>query len=507
MRLLTLALISGVVTFANATPVVHPRQGTPTASLAPCAQVSQALYADPSASPLPTTLPARIAYDCLNSMPLNATAAKALLWELPIYVVWQSTLDMLKNPPEEYTEKVQQPTDILKGLEDLSADVDAGKFTSEYGFGWALYSLFQSAHDGHFSYIPDSVGYIFNWGRPVPLVSVSEDGHKLPSVFAYSDVLGMQFKNITYMPSPVVEIDGKKVSEFLEDLSQKGFLQDRDALYNNLFYSLAQASLGSAGSGTGAFSGGGRGRYIYPGPTTTLKFANGTEYTMQNYARTNVNFREVQSGEDLASKIIVYGSSQGSVVEAAQAKAMASAEEPSEVKVQSVGGPGYPTPIVSGPQYLINGFYINAAGYEDVAVLQVPNFVSSASAELPFQATSKKFLAQAVADGKTKLIIDLQANGGGTIMQGYDLFKQLFPSLDPYGANRFRYTDPMDLIGQTYSAIGSQYPRDPRLTNSIVKNAQSSYYDYHSDMTVDGKPFQSWKEKVGPVETNGGETH
>jgi hypothetical protein len=39
--------------------------------------------------------------------------------------------------------------------------------------------------------------------------------------------------------------------------------------------------------------------------------------------------------------------------------------------------PGFPAPVIAGPLNLINGFYIDAAGYEDVAVLQVPNFVAS----------------------------------------------------------------------------------------------------------------------------------
>lgn len=35
--------------------------------------------------------------------------------------------------------------------------------------------------------------------------------------------------------------------------------------YNNLFYELAQISLGTTGTGAGTFAGGGRGAYIYPG--------------------------------------------------------------------------------------------------------------------------------------------------------------------------------------------------------------------------------------------------
>jgi hypothetical protein len=438
-------------------------------------------------------VPAKIAMACLKSAPLNATAAKRLLHAMPPYIKWQSTLTALESPPEEYRQNVQPPVDIIGGLALIEADIDAGKYDSEYEFGWSLYTLIQSAHDGHFTYIPDSVGSIFQWGRPIPLVSVSEDGEKLPSVFAFNDVLGMQFKNISYTPSRIVKIEGQDVTEYLERFSQFGSLQDRDALYNNMFYELGQVSLGYSGSGTGMFSGGGRGRYVYPGATTTLTFENGTSHTMENFARVQVSFQDVQDGEDLARYNFYYGRGN-----AARAQALQPAHPATADTV-----PGYPAPIVAGPGGLINGYFLDDPDYQDVAVLQVPNFVGDTSAEIPFQRATKQFLPKALEAGKTKLIIDLQANGGGTILQGYDLFKQLFPSVDPYGANRFRAHEAIDLIGQSYSAFASQFERTSRV-NYTVLAAQTTYFDYHSDRTLDGKPFNSWDEKYGPYESNGG---
>jgi hypothetical protein len=504
MKLYTLLALTGWVAIVSTTPVtpavpralpqVQPRKHVETRQdeAPPCAKVSQAIY---STTPRPSQIPAALAWDCINSVPFNASSAKRLVKALPAWFEFQSTLEQLKNPPAEYVEKVQPAIDILGALQQIEADIDAGRFKSEYDFGWILYTLVLAAHDGHFTYIPDSVGAVFNWGRPVPLVSVSADGTQLPAVFAYYDVLGMQFKNISYTPSPVVEIDGQDATSFLEQYSLYGSLQDRDALYNNMFYELAQVSLGSSGSGVGLFAGGGRGRYSYPGDTTTLKFANGTEYTMENYARlVATNFRNISTGEDLARNIFFFtattdtSSEPGSAAEAAAGPVTAAA-------------PGYPVPVVPGPGNLINGFYINAPGYEDVAVLQVPNFVVERFAEAPFQKTTRDFLPKAIADGKTKLIIDLQANGGGTIMQGIDMFKQLFPDQVPYTANRFRYHEAADLIGQSFSAISSEILSGKR--NGTRYDVQTSWFDYHMDMTIDGKPFESWQQKVGPVEVNG----
>ncbi|KAJ4369800.1 hypothetical protein N0V83_005564 [Neocucurbitaria cava] len=504
MKTYTFLALAGLTTLATATPIspsrtqpLQARQGNGTAT-APCAKVSQYMYGD-GTTVVKQQIPADIAWACLSDVPFNASSAKALIKSIRPYMDWQSTIDVLKNPPAEYVEKVQPAIDIIGGLDKIDADIDAGSFKNEYDFGWNLYTLIQSAHDGHFAYIPDSVGAIFTWGRPVPLVSVSEDGSKLPAVFTFDDVLGMQFKNISYTPSAVVKIDGTEITEYMENLSQYGSLQDRDALYNNLFYELAQVSLGISGSGTGMFSGGGRGRYVYPGVSTTLKFANGSEYTMQNYARTTISFRNMATGEDLAAKWFSWGTG--------EAQAQAESETPETISIADTdaagaAAPGYPAPVVAGPQNLINGFYVDAPGYEDVAVLQVPNFVGSTAAEVPFQRLTRDFIPKALADGKTKLIIDLQANGGGTILQGYDMFKQLFPELDPYGANRYRATEAADLIGQSYSAYASQFERVSSV-NSTVLQAQASYFDYHNDMTVDEKPFSSWEEKFGPQEANG----
>ncbi|KAF2028533.1 hypothetical protein EK21DRAFT_69551 [Setomelanomma holmii] len=483
------------------TSSLEARQGNGTA-VAPCAQVSQYMYGD-GTTPAKTEVPAGLAFNCLNSVPFNATSAKRLIASIRPYIDWQSTLATLKSPPAEYAKKVQPAVDIIGGLDNIDQQIDAGGFKSEYDFGWSLYTLIQSAHDGHFTYIPDSVSQIFQWGRPVPLVSVSADGEQLPSVFVFADVLGSHFNNISYTPSPVVEIEGQDVSEWLENWSQYGSLQDRDALYNNVFYELAQVSLGTGGSGTGTFTGGGRGRYVYPDDTTTLKFANGSSYTMQNYAHAIINFRNITSGEDLAYKWFSWGNSQTGEASILSVNTNDKEVISTAALDATAAVPGYPAPVVPGPANLINGFFIDAPGYEDVAVLQIPNFVGSTQYEVSFQRTTQEFIPKALAAGKTKLIIDLQANGGGTILQGYDLFKQLFPNQDPYGANRFRGIEAIDLIGKAYSGVASLAPRSIDQKNSTIQGAQTSYFDYHTDMTVDGKNFDSWAEKFGPQEVNG----
>lgn len=120
----------------------------------------------------------------------------------------------------------------------------------------------QSTHDGHFVFIPDVLGTVFNWARPVPLVSVSADGEELPKAYVYPDVLAESFGNSSFTPSAITKINGEDASEYLENWAQWGSLQDRDALYNNVFYNLAAVSIGSTSTTIGTFAGSGRGRWV-----------------------------------------------------------------------------------------------------------------------------------------------------------------------------------------------------------------------------------------------------
>jgi hypothetical protein len=365
------------------------------------------------------------------------------------------------------------------------------------------FSQFQRTHDGHFVYYPDSVTGVFSWGRTTPLVSVSLDGESIPEVYAYADVLTASFGNATFTPSPLVEIDGQDSTEFLLNWSQYGSLQDRDALWNNMFYTLAQVELGSSGTGTGTFSGGGRGARIYPGETTTLKFANGTTVVNENFARVLAPFDNITSGADVYRELftIPEGEPQSAEEIALSTSTSTSAEPTStaatSTSASSIPAPGYPTPLIRGDGNTNSGYFLSGEEYDDVAVLAVNSFVGGETSEENFQAVNTYLIDQAVAQNKTKLIIDVSANGGGTILQGYDLFTQLFPQILPYGASRFRAHEAFDLIGQELSEYSGAFERSEAL-NQTVKDILSTSFNYRTDTTVDYEPFTSWDEKFGP---------
>jgi hypothetical protein len=311
----------------------------------------------------------------------------------------------------------------------------------------------QRTHDGHFVYVPDVVGGVFTFARPVPLVSVSSDGKELPQAYVYADVLAESFGNSTFNPSPITKIDGQDAPEFLENWAQYGSLQDRDALYNNVFYELATVSLGPVGSGIGTFAGSGRGRWIYPGETTELTFANGSCVTYDNFARVLIPFDGITDGESLY-QLWFTGNNPGSETgEAAPSNSTSATPTPSATAtasatpVPTIPAPGYPPPVVREAHNLIGGYFLED-DYSDVAVLSVPSFVGI-DAQEGFQSTAANFLAAAKAAGKKKLVIDVSANGGGTILLGYDLYKLLFPDeIDHAAADRYRAFESTEILNR-----------------------------------------------------------
>ncbi len=430
--------------------------------------------------------------DRMNSADVPAVA---LMDSIRPYLNWQTTIEYLKNPPTEYAEKVQPPYDFYAEYERIYDEAKAHNYANERAFGWDLYEVFQRSHDGHFVYYPDSVNLIFSFGRTTPLVSVSKDGQSIPEVYVYADILASSFGNTSFTPSPLAQIDGQDSTEWLLNFSQYGSLQDRDALWNNMFYLLAQVSLGPTGTGVGTFAGGGRGRWVYPGPHTTLTFANGTSVTNENFASVLVPFDGIKNGEDIYKTYFTPPEPENA--EELAASSISSSAAPSSVSssisssssssTTSIPAPGYPTPVIREPNNLnvsFSHFYtlsrMDCANSCLVRILprrrrirrcrsaQCTKFrflerrrnsfpgTTSDLEPTPLVLTLRQIVNTwlinlAKASGKKKLIIDVSANGGGTILQGYDLFKQLFPSILPYGATRFRAHEAFNLIGEEVS--------------------------------------------------------
>jgi hypothetical protein len=165
--------------------------------------------------------------------------------------------------------------------------------------------------------------------------------------------------------------------------------------------------------------------------------------------------------------------------------------------------PGYPAPLFRSIENLNGGYYLDGAGYEDVAVLNIASFVGDGTEENDFQDVNTNFIQKAKADGKTKLIVDLSANGGGTILQGYDMFKQLFPQMQPYGASRFRAHEGANVLGNAFSDAAAGFPRDLNLSNDNIINVIASPFNFRQDMNVEGTTSASTTTTTSPASCAG----
>ncbi|KAI0545894.1 hypothetical protein F4679DRAFT_575849 [Xylaria curta] len=447
----------------------------------PCAIVSSAWAAQIAATATPT-VKATVAYDCLNSVPIHKDGALRYIESMKPYIEWQSDTVFKKHPPASY---FYPPHDIWGVIEEIKSNIAANKYPNEYAWQQDLYiKLFGPAHDGHFVNYPDVLTNALEWQRPYALVSISDkpDG-SAPQIKVYSDVISSP-----KTASIVKEINGKDAEKFLSDwIFAVSGNQDADAAYNSLFYEKAfEAEISSRGY----FQNGGRTRYVYPGSTTSLKFANGTSIKADNVARIKGNWTGVVDGPSYFAKF-----APGASGSAAQTTSTPAPVSPPAAKAV----PGYPAPEIVSSDGVISGYYLKGDGFEDTAVLVALSFSPDNPSE--FQQVAQDFFAAAKKDGKKNLVVDVSVNGGGYIFSGYDLFRQLFPDIVQEGLGRWREGPGFKAVSDVFSANSANFNPDTAPADIIYQF--ESVYNWRYDIDESNKHFTSYKDKFGPQQVLG----
>ncbi|CCU77300.1 CELP0031 Effector like protein [Blumeria hordei DH14] len=445
----------------------------------PCAIVSSSFAAQIAAAP--STLPtvsAQLAHECLNSVPLNKTAAIQLVDAIAPYLEWQSDLAWKKDPPADYDCPAH---DLIAALDQVRRNLVANQYANEYVFQIDLYRVFLKGCDGHIILYPDAATQVFIFGRQRSLVSVSEDGRSLPVIKLYEDVY-----NSSGTASYVTKINGIEASTYISKYGTEATsYRDADAVYNSMFFN--KGSFAETGW-KGSFSGGGRLQYIYPGPTTTFTFANGSSLILENTARIFADLHNVANGQQFYDKFCVVHED-GHAAEGNGSDAMVYPYFASE----------YPQPVIATDDSMLSGHYLDGQGYEDVAVLNTLSFYPKSISQ--FQEVAQQFLVDAKRDGKTKIIIDLSCNEGGYILQSYDLFRQFFPTIEQEGNTRWRAGRAFMAIAEIFSAGSDEF--DPATaTDSEIERHQSWFHYYH-DLNSNNEPFRSFEDKYGPYTIKG----
>lgn len=158
-----------------------------------------------------------------------------------------------------------------------------------------------------------------------------------------------------------------------EDLSLLGVLQDRDALYNTMFYSPALAA-SNRGDWQGYYGGSGRFGYVWPGPNTAVEFDNGTVVNYETTARVVGDFSNITDGPSFYAK---YCTGSKPVSQVATPPAPTPTSTPTSSPTGNLTAPppfGYPTPVVIASDQSAAGYFLPNT---DVAVLSLLTYVST----------------------------------------------------------------------------------------------------------------------------------
>ena len=255
---------------------------------------------------------------------------------------------------------------------------------------------------------------------------------------------------------------------------------------------------------------------FYPGDTLTFTFENDTTMgPMPWYAIYNsvgptgplttggdfynffvlglypASFYEQQSAQA--------GSGSGST---AAATTTTPASSTTAVTVSAWPHPAYPTnPVVSstglGTTGSLTGYFLPNS---KIGVLSIPSFSAyGQDAVADFSDQVYSFIQASTLAGMTKIVIDLQRNGGGDRLLAVDTYKQFFPpaAFDPFVGGRLRAQPMADAIGTAFT----NYWDSLSTTDDIYYFLADSVWvatDYLDAEISPNRNFTSWAELYGP---------
>ncbi|KAF3009674.1 hypothetical protein E8E13_008237 [Curvularia kusanoi] len=439
------------------------------------------------------SIEAELAYACLKSVPIDQSAANRTVNSIKQMVEFQSTLTYLKNPPKGWP---NEPVDILAGLDDIASKVNGGTYTNEYDFENDIAALLIKAHDGHLNFNGMAYGGAFRWRRNtnIALISASKDGSSVPEVWAVGDFNASQ---AGYDPSPITQINGRDVQEFLKAEADMTAYHDPDTRYQALFFMSSAEAYGLFTSPR-----------FYPGPTTSVTYKNGTtdEYLNAAVALQIDTWPSISSPEEFYD---IYISPSSSSFSRSKAKKRDPTSLPFHLDnprdhelqgyntIQQGSAPlSYPEPVIShsAADVPLAGYFVSTSAGE-IAVLVVGTFnTEPGEGAQEFQRVAQDFIASAQSRGVTRMVIDVRQNGGGNVISGYDLYKQFFPDQDPQTQSRWRGHAASELFGENISSF-------PRMT-AVNANLFVSPFSKAAYTNANGSDFASWSDFYPPIQKN-----
>ncbi|KAJ4294498.1 hypothetical protein N0V90_008189 [Kalmusia sp. IMI 367209] len=457
----------------------------------PCAAIA-ALAAQNALS-----FPAGLAFDCLNSVPVDVEGDKKLIDDLKIAWQWHSDITWLKNPPSDWE---NGPLDMMTELDNIKDHLD--KFDSEYLVQLAIQKIAMRTGDYHLNYVPDIL-QVFQWRRDISIVALSEDGVASPKLYITFDALKVADGNITESEiSDITKINGEDAFPYLENLAQWEQYRDTDGRLNSLWAKGDTLS-------PGAFMVQSR----FDGAETNITFANGTEIVFENSAWTNEDFTGVKDGKsfwDTFCQGDIFGGHAGDNDQGIWKPTYGQPREAAVIpkntyhkrhNKRAIVPARFPEAVVEAVSGAVAGYFLNGEGYDDIAVLKIITFdPKNDEYGFEFQAVVSEFFKACIDQGKSQLIIDLRENLGGSVQLFLDVFMQMFPHRTPWQGSRYRANPHFKLIGDAVSEIynnDTMHEYYKEMWNATV-NEHYRYWAYSHFTDAQGKQFENWEQFKGP---------
>ena len=176
----------------------------------------------------------------------------------------------------------------------------------------------------------------------------------------------------------------------------------------------------------------------YPGTSDfNVSFANGTTVpgkVTAEYSTSKVDFTKLSSGEALYDGFVVEPSGVASAAPSSiLPEPAAPTLAPTVSTLTALPTPWPSNPVVvqpgllaqpeeSGARGVVTGYFLNDSS---TAVLSIPSFNQYKHFSVTFSETVAKFIQYAKDAQAKKVVIDLQGNGGGSVILGMDTYRQV----------------------------------------------------------------------------------
>ncbi|ORY06011.1 hypothetical protein BCR34DRAFT_490455 [Clohesyomyces aquaticus] len=450
-------------------------------------------------------------FECLKNVPFNPAVAARFIDFYNHTMQYQSTLAFLADPPEGY----QQPAvNVQQGLAEIKANITAGRYTSQYVFEAELQLLINSIHDNHVA-LDAGILSAFSFASPYGIVSASPDGREEPQVYLADDVASSRYGD--WKPTPITEINGQNVVEFLStyaQLNSEGYLEPH-ADWNALMEHPASDIQGSINTFQQAI--------FYPGDGLNFTFADNTRLETHWWAV----YRHISDTGPLSTagdffNYFVLGLApdfdpnlhwwpqednfyENSTWDDDDFDALRewNCDNPKPNWCNESLGAYPDDPIVVQTDLHITGAGI-VTGYllDDIktGVLSIPSFLQYGENVLNFNVAVTEFIGNATERGTEHVIIDLQQNDGGDVLLALTTFSQFFSGIKPYTGSRIRNHEFANILGTAYTEWWKNLAEEGNNPNKTYYEAfaDSEWIIAHHINAATGANFSSWSEYSRP---------